>query len=148
MATEQQLGYAIAIAAQAHEGQVDKGGEAYVLHPLAVMFKVAPDRTRMIIAVLHDTLEDAPSYMGIINIAKDFGPVVSSALNLLTRKDDQHYFEYIEDIASHPDARAVKIADLTHNMDTGRLPLGDLGEKDYRRWDKYRRALVRLTRED
>ena len=31
---------AIAIAAQGHEGQVDKGGAPYILHPLRVMLAV------------------------------------------------------------------------------------------------------------
>ena len=32
---------AIAVAARAHEGQYDKGGAAYILHPLRVMMRVS-----------------------------------------------------------------------------------------------------------
>lgn len=48
---------AIAIAARAHEGQVDKAGMPYILHPLRVMLAVRTPEER-IVAVLHDVLED------------------------------------------------------------------------------------------
>lgn len=38
---------AIAIAARAHEGQVDKAGMPYVLHPLRMMLSVATPEARM-----------------------------------------------------------------------------------------------------
>ncbi|MEG1082761.1 MAG: GTP pyrophosphokinase, partial [Pseudomonas sp.] len=44
---------AIAVAARAHEGQQDKGGSAYILHPLRVMLRVSTVEQR-IVAVLHD----------------------------------------------------------------------------------------------
>jgi (p)ppGpp synthase/HD superfamily hydrolase len=43
---------AIAIATKAHEGQVDKAGAPYILHPLRVMLHVATIEER-IAAVLH-----------------------------------------------------------------------------------------------
>ena len=49
----QTLERAIAIAATAHEGQVDKGGTPYILHPLKVMLRVNTLEER-IVAVLHD----------------------------------------------------------------------------------------------
>ena len=45
---------AIALAAKAHEGQVDKAGAPYVLHPLRMMLRVATTEER-ITAVLHDS---------------------------------------------------------------------------------------------
>jgi len=48
---------AIAIAAEAHEGKVDKAGAPYILHPLRVMLKMATTEER-IVAVLHDVVED------------------------------------------------------------------------------------------
>ena len=48
---------AISIAVKAHEGQIDKGGNPYILHPLRVMMSL---RTvdEMIVGVLHDVVED------------------------------------------------------------------------------------------
>lgn len=47
------LGAAIACAALYHQGQTDKGGEPYILHPLRVMLAaITPDER--IAAILHD----------------------------------------------------------------------------------------------
>lgn len=45
------------IAKQAHEGQFDKGGQPYFLHPLAVSEKVQSEDAK-IVALLHDVIED------------------------------------------------------------------------------------------
>lgn len=51
------LNKAIAIAAKAHDGQVDKGGHPYILHPLRVMMNCESEAEK-ICAVLHDVIED------------------------------------------------------------------------------------------
>ncbi|MBT9132763.1 MAG: hypothetical protein DDT33_01292 [Firmicutes bacterium] len=51
------LNKAIAIAAKAHNGQVDKGENPYILHPLRVMMNCESEATK-ICAVLHDVIED------------------------------------------------------------------------------------------
>ena len=52
-----QLSKAIAISAQAHLNDVDKGGNAYILHPLRLMSQMHSDAEKMT-AVLHDVVED------------------------------------------------------------------------------------------
>ena len=52
-----QLELAIELATRFHEGQVDKCGEPYILHPLRVMMTVQGEQAR-VVAVLHDVLED------------------------------------------------------------------------------------------
>ena len=49
---------AIWIAQEAHKGQLDKGGNPYIEHPLYVASQVETPELKMI-AVLHDTLEDS-----------------------------------------------------------------------------------------
>lgn len=146
---------AIKWAAQVHSGQFDKNGVAYILHPLAVMNMVAPDRDAMIVAVLHDAIED---FRGsgydkrafLHDLELQFEPHIFKALLTITHKpkDEETYDEYIERVASNFLARKVKIKDLTHNMDPRRIPAGKIVDKDFARWDKYRRALIRLERED
>ena len=34
----------------------------------------------------------------------------------MTRRPDENYFDYITRVRKHPEARRVKIADLTHNL--------------------------------
>jgi guanosine-3',5'-bis(diphosphate) 3'-pyrophosphohydrolase len=43
----------IAIAAEAHDGQVDKASAPYILHPLRLMRNLSTSDER-IVAVLHD----------------------------------------------------------------------------------------------
>ena len=46
---------AIAIAAEAHAGQLDKAGVPYILHPIRVMLRCSGAAER-IVAVLHDVV--------------------------------------------------------------------------------------------
>lgn len=160
----ERLSKAIALAATIHEGQIDKGGEPYILHALAVMNMVNTEgrfiqnphdrEALMCAAVLHDAIEDFEGDWGEIHelrdrIYNDYGARCYQAIDALTRLDDDDYLEdYIERIARDWIARRVKIADLIHNMDPRRLPARNINSGDYRRWEKYRVALVRLERED
>lgn len=159
------LDLAIQIASEVHNGQTDKSGEPYILHALAVMNRVEPSADGFMrdeilsVAVMHDVIEDFPkpednktrwdgAHHLLDFIYANFPNRVQQALDALTRYTDEEYADYIERVARDWLARRVKIADLSHNMDTGRLPNRDITEKDYSRWDRYRRALVRLRRED
>jgi len=52
---------AIKIAVEAHMGQVDKGGNPYILHPLRVMLSLNSEEER-IVGVLHDVVEDCEGW--------------------------------------------------------------------------------------
>jgi guanosine-3',5'-bis(diphosphate) 3'-pyrophosphohydrolase len=58
MKEPQLLETAIFIACKAHQGQNDKGGQPYILHPLRLMNSLAT-LDEKIVAVLHDTIEDS-----------------------------------------------------------------------------------------
>ena len=136
------LGRAIEIAATAHAGQVDKGGRPYILHPLWVM-----DRVRhlgddyMIVAVLHDVVEDSEWSFGDL-IKEGFNQNVMYALSLLTHDPAVPYDDYIKAIATDPIAKAVKLRDLEHNTKITRLK--GLRKKDFDRLEKYHRAYTYL----
>jgi guanosine-3',5'-bis(diphosphate) 3'-pyrophosphohydrolase len=55
---EKLLALAIMIATKAHDGQFDKAGKPYILHPLAVMAQMDTLESK-IVAVLHDAIEDS-----------------------------------------------------------------------------------------
>lgn len=154
---EHLLGEAIYLAAGVHRYQKDKSGVNYTLHPIAVMLMDGPnyDRFEMIVRILHDTIEDFDGTpverMGFMHkIEQIFPAVIVDALKAMTHKPkgEETYEEYIERVAQNFLARKAKIADLKHNMDPNRLPLTAIQEKDFERWHKYRKALVRLERED
>ena len=110
---------AIAIAAIAHDGQLDKGKCDYICHPIHVMNRMRTKEEK-IVAVLHDVVEDSDI---TIDDLKDCGvsESVIAALEILTRKDGEAYSEYIERVRYFSLSKAVKIADLEHNMDIRRL---------------------------
>jgi (p)ppGpp synthase/HD superfamily hydrolase len=133
---------AIALAALAHHGQVDKAGEAYILHPLRVMLRTGSDLERMV-AVLHDVVEDTPYTLDALR-RLGFPPEVVEAVDALTRREDEgeSYEAFVLRAGRNPLARHVKIADLEDNMDMTRI--ADPQEKDHQRLERYRRALELL----
>ena len=133
----QSLEHAIAIAAAAHEGQVDKGGAPYILHPLKVMLRVNTLEER-IVAVLHDVVEDCGiSFDDLRN--EGFSETVLMAIASVTKVPDESYEEFVERVAQNPIGRVVKLADLEENSDLSRI--AEPSWEDLERVEKYRRAI-------
>lgn len=128
------LSLAIKIATEAHDGQVDRGGAPYILHPLRVMLAVQGDRER-IAAVLHDVAEDCPEWPLERLRAQPFSGGVCDALDALTRRTGEDYFAFIARCALDPTARVVKLADLKDNQDLSRIK--NITDKDIERARKY-----------
>lgn len=135
---------AIEIAAEAHKGQVDKAGNEYIGHPLRVM-EMGKTLEEKIVGVLHDVVEDTDWTFERLE-AEGFAPEVIAALRCVTKtSDNENYDDFIERVKKNPLATAVKINDLTDNMDIRRLPY--LSDKDVKRLKKYLKAYKRLTGE-
>lgn len=135
---------AIEIATQAHEGQVDKAGNAYIGHPLRVMAMGKTEQEK-IAGVLHDIVEDTPWTFEMLE-AEGFAPEIIAALKCVTKiSENEDYDDFIERVKKNPLAVAVKINDLTDNMDIRRLPY--LSDKDVKRLKKYLKAYKRLIGE-
>jgi (p)ppGpp synthase/HD superfamily hydrolase len=135
--TMSSLESAIAIAAQAHTGQVDKAGAPYILHPIRVMLRVETLAER-IVAVLHDVVEDTDWSLERLREA-GFPEPVLSGLDAVTRREGEDYDDFVRRAAQDPIGRVVKRADLEDNLDLGRIPVPS--DKDRARVEKYRRAL-------
>ncbi|WP_395603605.1 HD domain-containing protein [Pseudomonas sp. B21128] len=136
----QTLERAIAIAAAAHAGQVDKGGAPYILHPLKVMLRMTTLEER-IVAVLHDVVEDCD--ISLDDLRKEgFSEEVLTAIQSVTKVPGESYEDFVERAAQNPIGRVVKLADLEENSDLSRIasPSWD----DLERVEKYRRAIARL----
>ena len=129
------------IAMTAHVNQTDKAGQPYINHPIAVADKVGGE-TEKIVALLHDVVEDTAFTLDDIHNA-GFGEDVIAALDCITKRDGEPYADYLSRVAGNKIARAVKLADLAHNMDISRLPI--LTEKDLKRLKKYEYAVAMLT---
>ena len=135
---------AIEIATQAHEGQVDKAGNAYIGHPIRVM-EMGRTIDEKIAGVLHDIVEDTPWTFEMLE-AEGFAPEIIAALKCVTKiSENEDYDDFIERVKKNPLAVAVKINDLTDNMDIRRLPY--LSDKDVKRLKKYLKAYKKLVGE-
>jgi (p)ppGpp synthase/HD superfamily hydrolase len=124
---------AIALAAAAHAGQVDKAGQPYILHPLRLMLAVRTPHERMA-AVLHDVVEDTPTTFADLE-AEGFPPEVVAAVRALTKTEGEARLDAARRAAADPIARAVKLADVTDNMDLGRIAAPT--ETDHARLKEY-----------
>ncbi len=131
---------AIAIAAQAHAGQVDKAGAAYITHPLRVMHRVSSAEARMV-AVLHDVVEDTPVTFQDLREA-GFSTEVLTALDAVTKRDGEAYEDFVRRAARDPIGREVKLADLADNCDLSRIANPTM--RDLERIHKYRHAIRML----
>jgi (p)ppGpp synthase/HD superfamily hydrolase len=132
---------AIEIATEAHRGQFDKAGNNYIGHPLRVM-SAGKTLNEKIVGVLHDVVEDSGwTFEQLSN--EGFSDEIIAALRCVTKlSEDEPYDELMERVTKNDLAIAVKINDLSDNMDIRRLK--ELTEKDFQRLQKYHRAYTRL----
>lgn len=133
---------AIAIAAEAHAGQVDKAGAPYVLHPLRMMLALQTPDER-IVAVLHDVCEDCPGWDFDRLRREGFSEVVLAALETVTKREGESYEDFVRRAGANPIGRAVKLADLRDNSDLSRIAAPTA--QDMERVEKYRRAIAALS---
>ena len=126
---ERAIEIAIEIATEAHRGQRDKAGNDYIGHPLRVMAAGKTPEEKIVEELA----------------AEGFAPEIIEALRCLTHAEEEPYDRYIARIKGNPLAVAVKLNDLTDNMDIRRLPY--LSDKDVKRLKRYLRAYKQLTGE-
>ncbi len=107
------------IALDAHMGQKDLDGMPVVLHPIAVGLMGCNDAETKT-GFLHDVVEDTGLTLDDLRQKGVDGDVVA-ALELLTHRDEEDYFEYVRRIAESGNITAihVKINDLRHNLERG-----------------------------
>ena len=134
---------AIEIAAKAHVGQIDKAGAPYILHPIRVMLRMNTV-DEMIVAVLHDVVEDSSWTIGNL-LAEGFSDSVVEAVGVLTKLPGESREAAGERARQHPIARAVKLADNAENMDLTRI--ANPMPKDYARLREYEKVRAILLGE-
>jgi (p)ppGpp synthase/HD superfamily hydrolase len=131
---------AICIAAEAHQGQVDKAGAPYILHVLRVMLSVNSNVDR-IVAVLHDVVEDTPWTLDTLR-AEGFGEEIIAAIDCLTRREGEPYDAFIQRVSTNHIGRRVKLADLADNANLSRIQAPS--PQDRARVSKYEKAMQLL----
>jgi hypothetical protein len=127
---------ALQIAAKAHEGQTDKDGQPYILHPLRVMQHVEGLEAQ-IVAVLHDVVEDTKVTLEDLRAA-GFSETILDGVRCVTHGKNESYADYVVRCKANPLGRQVKLADLEDNSRPTRLLLRpDRLEGDLARLRKY-----------
>ncbi|MCB1753965.1 MAG: bifunctional (p)ppGpp synthetase/guanosine-3',5'-bis(diphosphate) 3'-pyrophosphohydrolase [Gammaproteobacteria bacterium] len=118
------------LAAEAHDGQVRKSGEAYIFHPLAVANIVVDmnlDHQSIIAAILHDVLEDTDATREML--VEEFGEEIAHMVDGLSKLTSLEFHTPAEKQAANfqkmllamvRDIRIIliKLADRLHNMRT------------------------------
>ena len=133
---------AIEIAREAHRGQVDRAGEEYIGHAMRVM-EAGKTLEEKIVGVLHDVVEDSKEWSFERLEQEGFAPEIIEALRCVTKLSaEEPYDKFIARVKGNPLAVAVKLNDLTDNMDIRRLPY--LSDKDVKRLKKYLKAYKQL----
>lgn len=113
------LGAAITLATLMHSAtDALYAGRPYILHPLRVMETVGNrsiGSTAMIVAVLHDTLEDT-SLTAAEMKAAGIPERLISAVEALTRDEGEFYMDYIDRVKQDKLAMIVKLADIEDHL--------------------------------
>ncbi len=135
---------AITVAYNAHQGQLDRAGLPYILHPLHVAEQMKDEDT-CVVALLHDVIEDTD--LTLENLREyGFTEAQIEGVRVMTREEDEDYFEYIRSVKTNPLALAVKLEDLKHNSDVTRII--EMTERDLQRLEKYKKAMEILLSDE
>lgn len=145
---------ALNIVKAAFANKVDKGGHPYIEHLQRVSenahrFFKGVDQSHIdkieILGLLHDLIEDCAEW-NLEHIDAIFcNSDLTRSLNLLTKKKEQTYEDYIISIFNGcAYARAVKLADLEDNMNIARLKI--VSQKDLERLKKYHSSYLYLLK--
>ena len=109
------------IATEAHKGQHRKGGKPYIVHPQAVAKELSKYysmwETYLPVAWLHDVLEDTNlTPLDLLNKGVPFEIV--AIVEILTKRKNEDYLQYILRVKENSIATMVKLADMEDNSKT------------------------------
>src|SRR5215213_8069158 len=121
---------AYTMAAEAHDGQVRRSGDPYIVHPVAVatiLAELGLDDITLAAALLHDAVEDTG--ISLDDVARDFGAEVAAMVDGVTKLDRVRFDSKEAQqaatmrkmlVAMAKDIRVllIKLADRLHNMRT------------------------------
>lgn len=134
---------AMNFAYQAHDGQIGKDGVPYFIHSFLVAEKVSaeyPNEELIAAALLHDVIEDTG--VTLEELSEEFPSSVVTTVDVLTRRENESYDDYISRVSQNVMAMKIKLADIEHNSDLTRLDKVD--DADIKRIRKYKRATAEL----
>ena len=136
-----------------HEGQTDKCGQPYWIHPFTVAMRIFAGHnnqvtSNVIVGLLHDIPEDTGMSVEALSTLIELTENEKAALNLLTRKEGVPYNDYINSILESNNTLAIEVKadDLLHNANLNRfIDAGvEVTSRDEQRSEKYSIYLSKL----
>lgn len=112
-----------------------KSGRDYGEHPLFVGVNNTRSIAKIVIGLLHDIVEDSDWTLDNLRTV-GFPERIVSAVDAMTKREDELYFDFIERCSLNSDAIDKKIEDISHNLDQSRSDLL-VTERDMNRMNKY-----------
>lgn len=85
-------------------------------HVCAVAGKCRHLRKTCVVALLHDFVEDEYATFEDVQQRFNLNDEQMAALNAITRREGEKYFDYIKRVKQNEMATTVKLADLQHNI--------------------------------
>lgn len=110
---------AIDFATKTLQGINDCSGKPMIEHALCMVDRV-DTQDEKIIAVLHDVVEEGGCSFQELK-KEGFSQTVLEGVDVLTRRPNMKYFDYIDDISTNAMAARVKLAELAENKDQDRV---------------------------
>lgn len=123
-------------ARNAHNGQKDKAGADYILHPERVAARVETPAEK-VVAWLHDVVEDTG--VTLATIESFFGSDTAEAVDAVTHRENESWSDYLTRVKANKVATNVKLADLVDNSNLSRFE--KVSGRDVVRAEKYIRAM-------
>lgn len=143
------------LAERLHEGQVDKAGVDYFRGHLSKVATMGRTWQEQVVGYLHDASEDTPHTVDEVldMLGEELGTplsptirdLIDQALHLLNHHTAEDRESYIHAIGENALATAVKLNDLTHNMDLSRIVQPT--ERDLARVERYKQEYNYLLKQ-
>lgn len=137
------LGDAILLATAAHDGQYDKAGAPYILHPLRVMMRMSTVEGK-IVAVCHDLLEDTTVTAKTL-VDNGFTDELIFAIDCMTKCPNEVYNDYLNRVISNKLASECKLEDMRDNSNIYRLH--KVAQQHLDMIAKYHKGALRILKE-
>ena len=91
---------ALKIAIKAHEGQKDKSGREYIMHPIRVAERCVSAKAK-IVALLHDTIEDTEVTPDFLR-SQGFPEEIMEGILSVTKQEGETYEDFVCRAAKNP----------------------------------------------
>lgn len=117
---EAELNVAMVIAGSAFLKKKQRSGEDFSQHALEVATRHIQSKTKRIIGILHDVVEDSDWELSDLRDI-GFSDRIINGVDSVTLRPGEKYLDFIERCSlGGEDAIEIKISDLKHNMDSSR----------------------------